>query len=249
MTMADLTAILTVYRRPHLLREQVESLRGQTRPPGEVWAWVNEPDERTLALVSQAGLDWFVSSSRNAYVHARFLLALCARTEFVALFDDDTIPGPRWLENCFETFAQSPGILGAAGVRLHGDDYTRRKNYGWREPTTEAVEVDLVGHAWFLKTEWVRYLFAAPAVTGTNGEDIELSARAWRIAGIRSFCAPHPPEEHARWGSLRGKELGDDAVAMWRRPSHYDERDRVVRAEIAAGWRPLCTRQRQGLDQ
>ena len=241
--MVDLTAVVTVYRRPELLREQVEAVRGQTRPPREIWAWVNEPDSATLTLVERAGIDRVVTASRNAYVHARFALALTAPTEFVALFDDDTMPGRRWLENCLETFARTPGILGSAGVRLTGEDYRGRSIHGWHRPGAEAVEVDLVGHAWFLKAAWVRHLFAAPPVTGTNGEDIELSARAWRIAGIRTFCPPHPPGDRSLWGSLRGEVLGDDEVALSRRPSHLEERDRIVRAELAAGWRPLFLRQ------
>jgi GT2 family glycosyltransferase len=167
--MADVTVILTAYRRPELLQDQVRAVRAQSEPPREVWAWANDPTPVVLAALEAARLDRAVTSSRNDYVHARFALALTARTEFVAVFDDDTVPGRRWLENCLATFREHPGILGSAGVRVHGGDYRRRTVHGWHDPAEEAVEVDLVGHAWFLRTEWVHYLFTAPAVTGTNG--------------------------------------------------------------------------------
>jgi hypothetical protein len=38
-------------------------------------------------------------------------------------------------------------------------------------------------------------------------------------------------------------ELGvDDVASSVTRPSHLAERERIVAAEIAAGWRPLCMR-------
>jgi O-antigen biosynthesis protein len=240
--MADVTVILTAYRRPELLCDQARSIRAQTEPAQEIWAWANEPGPSMLSALERAGLDRVVTSSQNAFVHARFALALTARTEFVALFDDDTLPGRRWLENCLTTFRQTPGILGSAGVRLRGADYRRRSIHGWHDPSEEAVEVDLVGHAWFLRTGWLHYLFSAPAVTGTNGEDIELSARAWRLGGVLTYCPPHPPGNRSLWGSLHGQALGDDPVALSRRPSHLEERDRIVRAEIAAGWQPCYLR-------
>ena len=183
-----------------------------------------------------------VTCSDNAHVHARFALALTATTEFVALFDDDALPGANWFANCLRTMRQTPGILGTAGVRVAGVSYRNGERFGWHAPCTQTVEVDLVGHAWFLRTEWVKYLFFAPAVIGSNGEDIELAARAWRLGQVRCFCPPHPPEDRSLWGSLHGVEHGSDAVAASRRPEHLDERDQVVRAEIAAGWKPLCLR-------
>src|SRR5262249_39301880 len=155
---------------------QVEAIRAQSLAPRAVWLWANEPGPELRAAIDRLEFDRVVSSSRNAHVHARFALAQTAGTGFVAVFDDDTIPGLRWLENCRATFGRTPGILGSAGVRLGGDGYAHRSVHGWRDPADAAVEVDLVGHAWYLPTEWVHYLFAAPAVTGTNGEDIELAA-------------------------------------------------------------------------
>jgi O-antigen biosynthesis protein len=238
----DVTVILTGYKRPELLEDQVEAIRSQTIPPRELWVWANEPGPEMRSAIERAAFDRVIGCSKNAYVHARFALALLVTSDFVALFDDDTLPGRRWLENCLQTFDRTPGILGSAGVRLWSEGYQNRSVHGWHDPQHETVEVDLVGHAWFLKAEWVRYLFAAPAVTGANGEDIELCGRAWRLGGIRTFCPPHPPEDRSRWGSLRGEVLGNDPVALSRRPSHLEERSRIVRAEIAAGWKPCYQR-------
>ena len=241
--MPSITAIITTYRRPYTLLRLIEAVRGQSVPPRLLWAWANEPSPGFSVALSAARLDRVVTCSENAYFHGRFALALLAPTEYVAIFDDDSIPGPDWFENCLATMARTPGILGTAGLELHGQGYANRTMHGWQRPSDETVEVDLVGQAWFLRTEWVRHLFAAPAVTGTNGEDIELAARAWRLAGVRSYCPPHPKGDQRRWGSTRGLELGlDQAAASVTRPNHLAERERIVRQEISAGWRPLNLR-------
>ncbi|MEX2121004.1 MAG: glycosyltransferase [Pirellulales bacterium] len=238
----DITVVLTTYRRPQVLSPQVEAIRAQTVAPKEIWVWANQPTRKQQSHFRRLKLDRVVASSANARVHARFALALTARTQYVALFDDDTLPGPAWFENCLATMECTPGILGAAGVRIFGSGYANRTVHGWHDPSPDTVEVDLVGHAWFLRTEWLRFLFDAPAVTGTNGEDIELSARALRLGGIHTYCPPHPPGDRRLWGSTKGVELGSDAVAASRLPKHLEERDLIVRAEIEAGWQPLWQR-------
>jgi GT2 family glycosyltransferase/tetratricopeptide (TPR) repeat protein len=244
--MNEITVILTTYRRPHTLVPQVEAIRRQEFPCREIWAWANQPDAEMTAALKAARPDRVVTSSDNSYFHPRFALALTAPTEYVAVFDDDAIPGQRWFANCLATMARTPGILGTAGVRLTAASYHGRTLHGRHAPDRETVEVDLVGHAWFLRTEWVRHLFTAPPCVRTNGEDIELAARAWRLGHVRCYCPPHPPDDERLWGSVRGEELGGDGVAASRRPTHLDERDRVVRAEIALGWRPLYARDRAG---
>jgi len=95
--MPEITAILTTYRRPHTLRRQVEAIRAQTCPVKEVWLWANEPNRSIAGKIRRLALDRVVTCSVNAYVHSRFALALTATSEFVAIFDDDTIPGMEWL--------------------------------------------------------------------------------------------------------------------------------------------------------
>src|SRR5262245_47065069 len=121
--MHDITIILTTHRRSQLLLPQLAAVRAQSVPARQVWLWANEPDAAIQEKISSASLDRVVVCQQNAFVHARFALALTAPTELVAIFDDDTIPGSRWLENCLSTFSASPGILGTAGVRLVGPQY------------------------------------------------------------------------------------------------------------------------------
>lgn len=242
--MATITAIITAYRRPQNIGPLVAAIRAQSAPPAKIWAWANEPLPEISAALAAAKLHRVVTSSENALFHGRFALALLADTEYVAIFDDDSIPGVNWFANCLATMRHAPGILGTAGVRLAQPSYRDRTMHGWQRPCDAVIEVDLACQAWFLRTEWVRHLFAAPAVLGVNGEDIELAARAWRLAGIRSFCAPHPASDRSRWGSTRGLELGIDEVAASLRGDHLDQRERIVKAEIDAGWQPLCLRNR-----
>jgi hypothetical protein len=49
-------------------------------------------------------------------------MALLANTEYVCIFDDDTIPGKRWFENYLSTIKQYNGLLGTVDVlfkKLH----------------------------------------------------------------------------------------------------------------------------------
>ena len=242
--MPSITPIITAYRRPHTIKPLVTALRGQTVKPDRIWAWANDPIPEVAASLAGAGLDRIVTSSENTFFHARFAMAMTAPSEFVAVFDDDSIPGPNWFANCLETMDRTPGILGTAGIVLHGRGYGERTMHGWQRPSDHAVEVDLVGQVWFLRREWLPYLFVSPPVTGTNGEDIELGARLWRSAGIRSFCPPHPIADRTRWGSTCGMEFGLDQVAasVANGEKHLAERDAIVKAEIAAGWVPLFGR-------
>ncbi|MBI3462404.1 MAG: glycosyltransferase [Planctomycetes bacterium] len=197
--MPDITAIVTAYRRPTAIAPLIEAIRSQTVPASQIWVWANEPTAAVAEAIAQVKVDHVVTSSVNAYFHARFALALTAPTEFVAVFDDDSVPGPLWSENCLATMEKTPGILGTAGVRLTGPCYATATKHGWHQPTQETVAVDLVGHAWFLRTQWLHYLFAEPAVLGTNGEDIELAARAMRFADVPSYCPPHPADDRSVW--------------------------------------------------
>ena len=64
------------------------------------------------------------------------------------------------------------GILGSAGVTLNSDKYIDHVRCGWPSQNKETTRVDLVGHAWFFKRDWLQYLWREKPTTWDNGEDI-----------------------------------------------------------------------------
>ncbi len=242
------TAILTAYRRNSILREQVVSLRTQTIPPKEIWVWVNRSeDTRDVDFYKAAGVDAVFYCDRNWKYFGRFAVANLATTPYIAIFDDDTIPGPRWIENCFETIHIYPGILGGVGVILTACQYRNHIRVGWVQPNDEVVEVDLVGHAWFFRKEWLRFFWQDEPFTLENGEDIHFSYIAQKLGGIKTYVPAHPLRDKACWSSIKGLKYGVDSVASSSPEKHaefYSQRDLCVRSAINKGWIPLFIRKR-----
>lgn len=244
--MNSITALLTVYRRPYTLAQQLQALRTQSHPPEAIWCFVQDPSLELSHAIHCYGFDRVIECTPNSFYHFRFAAALAAQTEFVAILDDDAIPGSRWFENCLQTFSRQPGILGTHGARLQSlTDYPRRDRFGWISPSLNTVEVDYVGQSWFSRPEWIRFLFADKLTTGKNGEDIEFSARAWCYAGIRSFCPPHPSEDRSLWG-CQNNDFNQDENASSRRENWIAERLQIINAEVAAGWQTVGARTMEG---
>lgn len=244
------TVILTAYRRNYILKEQVDSIRGQTIAPKEIWVWVNRSDDtQGIEFYKSCGVDAVFYCDHNWKYFGRFAAANLATTPYIAIFDDDTIPGPKWIENCLDTINTHPGILGGVGVILTGPHYQNHIRVGWSQPNDEVVEVDLVGHAWFFKKEWLRFFWQEEPLTLENGEDIHFSYVAQKLGGIKTYVPPHPRADKLRWSSTKGFEYGVDSEASSSPEKHgvfYSQRDWCVRNAITSGWTPLFMQRERG---
>ena len=236
----DVTVILTCYRRPHLLNEQIQSLKNQTVPPKDIWVWINDADEnRNYEFDLDSDIKIF-RCNHNWKFFGRFASAMLADTEYVAIYDDDTMPGRKWHENCLKTMKTQAGILGGVGCLLPGEHYHGHRRVGWSAPNNEIEEVDLVGHAWFFKRDWLQYFWSEKPHTWENGEDIHFSYTAKKYGGIRTYVPPHPEGEHEMFSSVKGMEYGVDDVATSASRNHkifYKQRDECVKHAILNGWK------------
>jgi hypothetical protein len=241
--MEEITVILNGYKRPEYLEEQVKAIRSQTVTPKEIWLWRNDcnwPVETSVDVV--------VDSSRNFKYHGRFALGLLAQTKYVAFFDDDTIPGKNWFKNCLSVMQEKGEcILGGAGCILQSPMYVQHIRAGWPQPIKETVEVDLVGHAWFMERKTLNNLWIEVPPTHENGEDMQLSFQANISNGIKTFCPPHDPEDQSMWSSLKAWEYGNDSKAssngsLKAIPQFYKERDDIISYYMQQGYKPVLTR-------
>ena len=238
---ADLTVILNCYRRPANLALQVKAIREQSCPPNQVWLWVNDHEDNHGFDFDSLDVDKVFLNNHNWKFYGRFAAALLADTEFIAVYDDDTIPGGNWHKNCFETMEREEGILGSAGIILKSAEYANHDRCGWPTRNSEPTEVDLVGHAWFFKREWLSFLWKEKPFTWENGEDIQFSSMAKIHGGIKTFCPAHPPTDQSLHGSILGNELGIDSKATSNNnevthQQFFHERDLCVQNALKNGW-------------
>lgn len=239
-----ITVILTAYRRAEYLPEQIKALRAQTVPPKEIWVWSNQSEDE-LRDVSELA-DRVVVSNSNFLFWGRFALANLARTGYVAFFDDDILPQPRWFENCLETIKNGhDGILGGSGVILpESGGYSSKNKAGWNgQHFNEAVQVDLVGHAWFMRKEYVQYMWREEPASWDNGEDIHLGYMALKHAGVKTFVPPHPEDDQSLWSCRPdfGKIVGRLKVATYKTVDHKQTRTDIVDQYRSDGWQIVET--------
>jgi len=237
----DITVILNCYRRPYNLQMQVDSLRAQTIKPSQIWLWINYHEDNKDFDPTTLGVDRIIKNDFNWKFYGRFAGALLADTEYVAIYDDDTIPGSHWHENCLECMKHKEGIMGTAGYIQTGDRAMQYYRHGWPSKNENIERVDYVGHAWFFKREWLSHLWREKPPTWDNGEDMHFSYTAQKYGGIQTYCPPHPKEKTEMHGSLLGNELGVDSKATSNNQavSHqqfFSERDMCVRTAIDGGW-------------
>jgi len=206
------SVILNGYRRPEYLKEQVEALLAQTIPPAEILYWQNRPpegvdyDKSTVSSLSHC------ISSHNWGVWARFAYALNARSDYICVFDEDTIPGKAWIQNCIETYTSHPGLLGTLGLKFH-PDYTLYERFGWDGNNNEVIQVDIVGHSWFFARDLLSVFWRELPPPDWNlrvGEDTHFSAMLQKYTKYKTWVPPHPAENKDLWGSIKGWELGLD---------------------------------------
>jgi hypothetical protein len=213
----DITVVLNGFKRPHNLKRQVEAVRNQTVKPVDIFYWQNSvPGVSYDNETANGCISAF--SNTNFGVWSRFAYALNARTNWVCVFDDDTIPGTKWFENCLETFKNVPdaGLLGTIGVVFNHADYGTDHRVGWDNPNEKPELADIVGHAWMFHRDMLSVLWRElPPIDHKYiaGEDIHFSWMLQKYTDKKTYVPPHPVSDKEMWGSLDGWRLGGDSVA------------------------------------
>ena len=197
-----ITVMLNVYKRSSNFGNQIAAINAQTLQPWEIMVWENGtehvPDEYRQGLS-------ITRAAKNFGVWARFAHALNASGEYICVFDDDTIPGERWLENCFRTMLETPGLLGTRGVIFDNPNaYSMNRDVGVYGANETTQQVDIVGHAWFFKKSWLATFWGALSdrfEEDIAGEDIHFSYVLQRYLNLPTLVPPHPAADLSLWGS------------------------------------------------
>jgi glycosyltransferase involved in cell wall biosynthesis len=206
---SDISVVCTLYKKPQVLQAQVSAIKNQTINPKEILLFQDGIEQNYKiklldSLITQ--FDDVCISETNVGVWGRFKYAQKAKGNYVCVFDDDTIPGERWLENCLIHMQEEEAIYGTIGVIFTKDSGYPNSDYfkvGWEHPYSKKMEVDFVCHSWFFKREWLKYMLSGTekyANMKYAAEDMNLSAQCQKH-GIKTYVPPHPWRNMTMWGS------------------------------------------------
>jgi hypothetical protein len=221
----SITVVLNGFKRPHTLKEQYAALKEQTVQDFEIMLWVNLTDKLSLDFDQNIINECHSVIANSDYGSwGRFAMALNARTKYVCVMDDDTIPGKKWLENCLTTMQTHYGVLSTRGVLANAGydlSYPAPESYtaiGWCNPNETTVRVDMGCHSWFFEKTWLRAFWAEmPEVSPKRyGEDTHLSYAVKKHFGLNTYVPPHPKNDKDLWGSMPDTAIryGEEPVAI-----------------------------------
>lgn len=229
--MADVATILTVWKRNNL-EEQLKRIKSQT-VACDIIVWQNENHfEISPELKQKHPFTHVHAKDKNYKFHGRFALPLILKQKYICVFDDDTMPNPKWIEKCIRSCEEKNAIIGANGRLI-------RKNLSQKNvdfPKQDA-KVDFVGHAWFFKQQWIHHMWRTPNLTFDNGEDIHICAACKIYGNIDSYVAGQAVVEEK--GDVAQDRLGSDQHATYLKGGHVGIRKKVIQYWLNKGWKPM----------
>lgn len=207
-----ITVILWVYKRPYSLVEQLQAIENQTIKAKEIWI---VQDWNFFDIPQDIHDNYKVYQvNQNSWVWFRFTVALLAKTKYICMMDDDTIPWNKRLENCLNESNKQRGLYGTIGLRYWltwpKEHYYSHKRWGWANPNEVTIPVDIVGHSWFFEREFLSSYFREPLLPQfwMCWEDMHLSYSIQKYLWLWTYVPPHPKKDLEMRGSKKGWELG-----------------------------------------
>ena len=205
----DITVILNGVSPNNYL--QLEAIKTQTRKPKQIFIWndSNDSNDSSNNIPEEVKNDpsiTIINYNKNIGAWAKFSIALLANTPYICIFDENIIPGKKWIENCIESMGKVNGLLGTTGLVF-------KKEYGYEidspkigsESLNETIQqVDTVSDCFFFKKEWLHHLWSSNPNHNLFFESGENIAFSWALQkiGINTYVPPHPKQDQEMYGSI-----------------------------------------------
>jgi hypothetical protein len=238
-----ISVVLNVYKRPYSLEKQIESILNQSIDikPENIHVWYNKVDGIEQPNPKNENIKTY-RCNWNTTFFGRFTIPLLCRTPYIAMFDDDVIPGKDWFMNCIEHIEKRNGILGGSGIQVRGKSYRPNTVVGWNGvKSDQPIDVDLVGHAWFFKQETAKYMWLEEPPSWENGEDMFFSYVAQKN-GVPTYVPPHKSNNIELWSNVPGRDNNwglDKNAHSLSHNNHITLRNQIVSTLIDRGWKTV----------
>lgn len=238
-----ITVILGHYKRGYNLQAQLEAIKAQTIQPKEIIIVQNGDYFNVDGLPNV----WYtlIKASNNMWVRFRFTVALLTKTKYVCMFDDDTIPWKKWLENCLNESKKQRWLYWTIwlryGLTKNKENYYSHRRRWRANPNEETTRVDIIGHCWFFEREMLTEAYFREPLNPEYRmcwEDMHFSYAIQKYMWLNTYVPPHPKEDlEMRW-SQKGWELGTKDASFsvhWR--WEWDVYDQYHKYLISKGFK------------
>jgi hypothetical protein len=232
----SVSVILTAYKRDYFT-QQIKAIQNQTIKPKEIYIWQNG-NYINIDRYRKMNVK-LIKSDENFKFHGRFAFGLLMQTEYVAIFDDDIIPGKRWLENCLKLSKEKNCIVGA-----NGRNYNSKKKIhvgigpnNNKDFLSTPCKADLVGHCWFFKKEWLKYMWRQIPFSYDNGEDIHFCFTSKLFGNIDSYVAGQSNNNMDTKADTMNDKYAQDQHASWKISNHQKIRINIAENFIKIGFK------------
>lgn len=223
-----LSVILTGYKRDYF-EEQIPAILNQTLKPDVIYLWQNENHIDLSKYRKKYGIK-IVQSDENMKFFGRFTYAMLMKTKYVAIFDDDIIPGKNFLKNCMNLSKNKNCIVGQ-----NFRNYDEKKQTFYANYPINDKKVHIVGHCWFFKKEWLKYMWNIEPYTFDNGEDIHFCMSAKLFGNIDSYVVKQIGKDNN--GDLKRHYASDKHASHKLQKDFTKTRIDIVKFFIKNGWK------------
>lgn len=234
----SLSVILNQWRRPYL-EMQLQHIYAQTTFGREfdehnVYVYQNESHVDIEPLRARYKFQHVHCKDNNFKYFGRFTLPLILDTEYVTVIDDDTMPGPRWFQNCLEHMVGENCVLIPEGRIITKLQPFEDIGVMCQDARAEKQRVDFGMKGWFFRRDLIKTFWQYTPHMLDTGEDIHLCAVARLYAGLKTYIPKCPTIDDC--GDLY-YQLGTDDMASYKiYASHDSNRSKIVAHWLKGGW-------------
>jgi len=221
---SNITAIIQSYRRQENIPIIVKRLKEQTHPPSRIIVWNdNDGSEKDLHI---KGIEIINTNSNEWHNCGSFLIAYFCTTDYVAIIDDDRLPGKRWLDFCVKNIKSQKHIYTGFGIKLRTNKYSGRVEVkGMVSKEKKFVEVDMAGNIYFFPKNAILPMFSKRPPFWDHISDLHFSFMARKV-GYKIYVPFPLLKEQLPFSA--GLPIGVHQRAMYKVPGHFAKRNKYV---------------------
>ena len=197
----DITVLINGFNRPEYLKDQIAALNAQTIRPDKILVLFTKP-KKDFPVPFIDGIDFIVVENDQG-LNTRFAVGLIARTKFICILDDDIMPGKKWLESCLDIIREEDVVISSYGIKFTDSwsDLTGLKYGDHGIHSNVSTEIDMAGHSWFMKKEWLKFFWMEEPLDWTVSDDIHLSYTMRKYGKLKLVVSSYPEDNPDVWGN------------------------------------------------